>query len=160
VTQSTEARRNIGFAGHETGLYRELTASENLAFAGRMQGLAAPGQRAEQLLRESGLAWAAQCAVRQLSQGICRRLAIARALIHEPSIILLDEPFASLDAESRRWLERLFQQWRSERRVVCFASHDLHQSRMLADGIVWLQSGRLSTHETSDSRPIGRRSAS
>jgi heme exporter protein A len=159
IAKSAEARREIGYVGHETGLYRELTALENMIFAGRMHGVDAPGQRSRQLLLESGLEWTAHRFVGRLSQGIGRRLAIARTLIHEPRFILLDEPFASLDADGRQWLERLFQQWRSENRVVCFTSHDIHQSRVLADRIVRLHCGRVAGHETSNSNPTALRSA-
>jgi ABC-type multidrug transport system ATPase subunit len=159
IAQSPEVRRHIGFVGHECGLYSELTAMENLMFAGRMYGVERPAERARQLLQEGGLEWTAHRSVGKLSQGIGRRLAIARALIHEPTLILLDEPFASLDADGRRWLERLFQQWRCERRIVCFANHDIHQSRLLADRIVWLHRGRVVAHERSDSNSTALRSA-
>ena len=76
-----------------------------------------------------------------------RRLAIARALIHEPLLVLLDEPFASLDANGSQWLELLFQKWRASERTVCFASHDVEQSRRLADRVVWLIAGRIAANE-------------
>jgi ABC-type multidrug transport system ATPase subunit len=138
----------IGFVGHELGLYRELTAAENLAFTARMYGIDRPTKKANELLTDAGLVWVADRAVGKLSQGICRRIAIARCLVHEPQIILLDEPFASLDTEGRQWLHRLFAQWREVGRTVCFVSHDQHQSRELADLIISLQRGRLAEHES------------
>jgi len=147
VARSPVVRRQIGFVGHECGLYTEMTALENLMFAGRMYGVECVGDRAWELLAAIGLEPQADRLVGQLSQGMRRRLAIARALVHEPLLILLDEPFASLDAEGRRWLERFFQRWRCAGRTVCFASHDARQSHVLADRIVRLDAGRIVADE-------------
>jgi heme exporter protein A len=144
---SAVAKRQVGFVGHQTGLYGELTALENLIFAARMYGVKCPSERAQTLLDEAGLEQMAHRPVAQLSQGMRRRLAIARALVHEPLFILLDEPFASLDANGSQWLELLFQRWRTLKRTVCFASHDAEQSRRLADRVVWLNAGRIATTE-------------
>jgi heme exporter protein A len=161
VARSTAAaRRQVGFVGHESGLYGELTALENLVFAARMFGLDCPSQRAQTLLTEAGIARMAHQPVGQLSQGVRRRLAIARALIHEPPLILLDEPFASLDRDGCQWLERLFQQWHVQRQTVCVASHDIEQSRLLADRIIWLDEGRIAANEPTSRLPLfSRRSA-
>jgi heme ABC exporter ATP-binding subunit CcmA len=136
-------RRRLGFAGHESGLYAELTALENLVFAGRMYGMERPRQRAIELLSVAGLEPSTNRLAGQLSQGLRQRLAIARAVVHEPQLILLDEPSASLDAQGRDWLERMFDEWRRVGRTVCFASHDLRDSRELADRIVSLDAGRI-----------------
>lgn len=136
-------RRRLGFAGHESGLYAELTARENLVFAGRMYGVARTHQRAKELLAVAGLEPFADRLVGRLSQGLRQRLAIARAVVHEPQLILLDEPFASLDARGRDWLERLFHDWRRAGRAVCFASHDSRDSQNLADRFVLLDEGRF-----------------
>jgi heme ABC exporter ATP-binding subunit CcmA len=157
-TRSLLVRRQIGYVGHECSSYGELTALENLTFAGRMCGVVHPRERAMKLLEAAGLDWAAHRRAESLSQGMRRRLAIARAIVHEPTLILLDEPFASLDANGQRWLDGLFRQWRNEGRTVCFASHDVCQSRLLADRIVWLDCGRIADIEPSDSASA-RRSA-
>jgi ABC-type nitrate/sulfonate/bicarbonate transport system ATPase subunit len=120
---------------------------ENLTFAGRMSGVTRPCEQAKQILASAGLKPIADRPVRQLSQGVRQRLAIARAVIHQPRLILLDEPFASLDAQGRRWLEQRFNQWRHAGRTVCFAGHDALQSRGLADRIVSLEAGRIITIE-------------
>ena len=143
VARSPAVRRRIGFVGHECGMYMELTALENLMFAGRMHNVERPGERAAILLAAAGLEPAAHRSTGKLSQGMQRRLTIARALVHEPQLILLDEPCASLDAGGRHWLDQLFQRWRSTGRIVCFASHDVDQSRRLADRIVWLDAGHI-----------------
>ena len=144
---SAAVKRQIGFAGHQAGLYRELTALENLMFAARMYGVDCPRERARALLAEAGLEPMAHRPVAELSQGMRRRLAIARVQVHDPRLILLDEPFASLDANGSQWLELLFQRWRTWKRTVCFASHDAEQSRRLADRVVWLDAGRIATPE-------------
>jgi heme ABC exporter ATP-binding subunit CcmA len=165
ATRSPVVRRRIGFIGHEFGLYRELTAAENLIFAGRMYGVERPAERADELLVNAGLEWAANRAVGKLSQGTCRRIAIARALMHDPQLILLDEPFASLDEGGTVWLEQLFDQWRHEARTVCFASHDARQNRELAHRTIRLQRGLVAECELGIapsliSRPLmSRRSA-
>jgi sodium transport system ATP-binding protein len=147
VARSLPVRRRIGFVGHELGLYSELTALENLLFVGRMCGLESARDRAWELLATIGLEPQADRLVGQLSQGMRRRLAIARALVHEPLLILLDEPFVSLDADGRSSLERLFKQWQCAGRAVCFASHNARQSHILADRIVRLDAGRIVANE-------------
>lgn len=142
-SRSAAAKRQIGFVGHQTGLYGELTALENLIFAARMYGIDCPTKHAQTFLAETGLEQMKDRRVAQLSQGARRRLAIARAFIHDPHLILLDEPFASLDANGSEWLELLFQKWRDTERTVCFVSHDVEQSRYLADRIIWLKAGRI-----------------
>jgi heme exporter protein A len=156
---STPARRRIGFMGHETGLYPELTAFENLLFAARMYGLEQPGQRARAQIEETGLKAMTNRAVGELSHGVRQRLAIARATIHEPSLIVLDEPFSNLDVGGRRWLERRFGEWRAANRTVCFASHDVEQSNRLADRVVWLESGQAREFLVEHKPGCERRSA-
>ncbi len=141
--RSAATKRQIGFVGHQTGLYGELTALENLIFAAHMYGIDCPIKRAQTLLAQTGLEWMRDRRAAQLSQGARRRLALARALVHEPLLFLLDEPFASLDADGSEWLELLFQRWRDTESTVCFASHDVEQSRRLADRIIWLNAGRI-----------------
>jgi heme exporter protein A len=148
IAGSSAARRRTGYVGHDVGLYRELTAAENLRFASRMHGIEAVDAKVRQLLDEAGLEWASEIVVGKLSHGISRRVAILRAMVHEPQLILLDEPFASLDHVGKEWLERRFGWWRQSQRIVCFAGHDDSQSRQLADRIVWLEQGRIELQES------------
>jgi ABC-type multidrug transport system ATPase subunit len=146
--------------GQECGLYAELTALENLLFAGRMNGVANVHERAAALLGEAGIESQADRPAGQLSQGVRQRLAIARALVHDPWLIVLDEPSSSLDAAGRQWLERLFERWCRAGRTVCFASHDAAQSRSLADRIIHLDAGRIVAIERGKGPPTTlRRSA-
>ncbi len=151
--RSYQVRRQIGYLGQECGLYAELTALENLLFAGRMNGVAHVLDRATALLAEGGIESQAHRPAGQLSQGMRRRLAIARASLHEPRLIVLDEPFSNLDAASRLWLDRLFQRWRRTGRTVCFASHDAAQCRNLADRVIHLDAGRIVAIERPDRLP-------
>lgn len=160
TTRCEHVRRQIGYVGQECGLYAELTALENLLFAGRMNGVTNVHDRAAALLAEGGIESQAHRPAGQLSQGMRQRVAIARALVHEPRLIVLDEPSSNLDAAGRQWLERLFERWRCAGRTVCFASHDAAQSRSLADRIVHLNAGRMVAIERGDCTPTTmRRSA-
>jgi heme exporter protein A len=136
-------RAQIGYVGQELGLYAELTATENLLFAGRMHGIGNVRERVACLLADGNLQRQTHLPVDRLSQGMRQRVAILRALVHEPRLLVLDEPSANLDAQGRKWLERLHRQWRSAGRSVCFASHDADQCRELADRIVHLDAGRI-----------------
>ncbi len=153
-SRSLATRRRIGFAAHDPGLYSELTALENLVFTCRMYGVPEPGKHATELLTDAGLEAAANQMVGQLSQGMRQRLAITRAIVHRPDLILLDEPFASLDAQGRDWLERLFQQWRAAGRTLCFASHDIRENHGLADRIVSLDGGCIVAIEPTKRLPM------
>lgn len=140
-TGTAATRRLIGFLGHESGLYLALTTRENLIFAARMYGLDNPADRAERLLAATGLQrWQDQSA-RCLSRGLRQRLALARAVIHEPAILLLDEPFTSLDSEGCRWLSEFLEQLRGNGCAMVIATHEIDASKF--DRIVVLEGGRL-----------------
>jgi len=136
-------RRSIGFAAHESFLYPNLTAKENLVFAARMYDVPDPEARAAWLIRSAGLEshsarWAAK-----LSRGMRQRLAVVRALVHDPPIVLLDEPFSGLDEKAARWLVGLLVELHGRRRTVCFTTHDRQIASSLADRIFHLRSGQL-----------------
>ena len=124
-------------------LYRDLTARENLIFYGRLNGVADPRRRAEELLEFVGLPDRADDPVRALSRGMAQRVSIARALVHDPDLILADEPFAGLDAPSQDRLERLLQTLRQRGHTVVLANHDLDQSLAVAERVLVLRAGRL-----------------
>jgi len=152
-------KKRVGSVGHHTGLYGDLTVWENLLFAARMHGIDSPRNRALALLSESGLQRLKDHPVLQLSQGAQRRAAIARAMIHEPQLLLLDEPFATLDTEAITWLENCFQHWRKTGRTVFYVSHDSKQASRLADRAVWLNAGQILLRPLTDSITYSKQSA-
>ena len=106
--RASEARARIGYVGHDPGLYGDLTARENLTLFAELYGIARPAARAEVMLARVGLAdVAADAASRTFSRGMLQRLALARALLHEPDYLFLDEATASLDEPSEAALYRL-----------------------------------------------------
>jgi len=143
------SRSYVGLAAHETFLYSELTARENLTFAARMYHVSGAEQRAEEMLCASQLESHAEQPAGRLSRGLQQRLSLARALIHAPPIVILDEPFSSLDAASHKWLEGWIGELGQQGRAVCFTSHDEDQSCRLAKRQLELRDGRL--------RPLARR---
>ena len=136
------ARLQIGFVGHATLLYPELSARENLVFTGRLHGLADPRGRAEQLLEEEGLLAIGDRRTRSLSRGLAQRLSIARALVHDPSLLLLDEPFTGLDRPSADRLAARLASLREKGRSLALVTHDLMQASELADSVILLVDGR------------------
>ncbi len=136
-------RRRLGFIGHETFLYDELTAEENLLFHARLHGLGRARERVREVLAEMGLESRATSLARTLSRGLKQRLTLARAWLHQPDLLLLDEPATGLDAPTRErmhaWLAGCHRQGRS----VILSSHDLRESLQPATRILLLEDGRL-----------------
>ena len=143
ITRATSTRRRIGFLGHESGVYLSLTARENLLFAGRMVGLDPVDDRVVEMLSAFQLTVHAERLAGVLSRGMRQRLAIARAVVHAPAILLLDEPFTGLDASGRDLLVEYLHEARRRGVAVLLTSHDVGQSMDVADRILWLQAGRL-----------------
>jgi heme exporter protein A len=144
------ARARVGFIGHATGLYPELTARENLIFAARLRGVQNAKTRIEEQLAEAGLTRAADRRTGDFSRGMAQRLSIAVGLIDEPEIVLLDEPFTGLDrAASDRLVERLMG-LRQRDRTLVLVSHDVALAARLADAAVVLRRGRIAHRESGD----------
>ncbi|MFW6125141.1 MAG: heme ABC exporter ATP-binding protein CcmA, partial [Pirellulales bacterium] len=137
-------RRHVGLLAHETLLYPQLTLRENLRFAARMYKVPRPASAADRWLGTVGLEPAADRSPTQISRGMRQRLALARALIHQPRIVLLDEPFAALDAEATGRLASLLDELRAAGRAVCFTTHRADPIRHRVDRVIHVQSGRLS----------------
>jgi ABC-type multidrug transport system ATPase subunit len=139
-----EGRWLIGMVAHEYRLYPHLTLRENLIFAARMCDVPRPAARAGELLEAVSLSAHAERMPPVLSKGMRQRLSLARAMVHDPPVLLLDEPFEGLDATAATWLLRLFQDLRQRGRTLCFVLHDEAKTRILADRVVRIEQGRLS----------------
>ncbi len=150
--RGAQVKRQIGFATHETFLYPQLTVEENLLFAARMHQVDSPRRCVQHHLEGAGLWRVRRLAAAQLSQGMGRRVSILRAIIHDPPIVLLDEPFSGFDEDGRHWLIDRLEKLSSGNRCVCFVTHDAHLVRKLADRNLALEAGRL--HELD--RPCGK----
>jgi ABC-type multidrug transport system ATPase subunit len=142
VDDPWHARRAIGLVGHYAMLHPDLTARENLTVFGHLYGLDRVEERAEAGLRQFGLERRGDTRVTTLSRGMLQRLALARALLHEPAVLLLDEAETGLDVRAHEWLIAALGE-RGSGRTVIFASHDVGFVREVADEVVFLRAGRV-----------------
>jgi heme exporter protein A len=149
-------RASIGVLGHDLFLYPELTARENLAFFAALYGRADADAAARSALERAGLADRADDLVSGFSRGMRQRVALERALIHEPRLVLLDEPFTGLDDASAAGLLDRLSGLREAGAIVVLATHDLDLAEGLLDEAVFLRDGRMVRAMT---RPEGLRSA-
>ena len=154
ATQAREVRRRLGYhAGSDIGFYARLTGRENLRFFGGLNHLSASvlERRIPELARQFHLEEAVDRQVRTLSSGTVQRLSLARALLHEPAVLLLDEPTRSLDAiaaaEFRRFLKAEI--LRRGNASLLFASHSLQEVELLADRVAVIDAGRLLACDTA-----------
>jgi heme ABC exporter ATP-binding subunit CcmA len=138
----TEARRPIGLLSHQSLLYDDLTLLENLMFTARLYGLDSPRDRARAALASLGLADRAGDPPKKLSRGMVQRAAIARAVLHEPVLLLLDEPFTGLDAGSTERLQELLQEQCGGGRSVVLVTHHPAEAWPLATRVGVLVRGR------------------
>lgn len=136
-------RGRIGVLGHDLFLYPELTALENLAFFAGLYRRAEPSAVALRVLDQAGLADRAGDPVNSFSRGMRQRVALERALIHEPRLALLDEPFTGLDDTSAAALVRRLRTLRDSGAIVILATHDLDLAEGLLDEAVFLRDGRV-----------------
>jgi heme exporter protein A len=148
--RAAAARARIGMIGHQLMLYRDLTALENLVFFGRLYGVPDVRQRAMTLLDFVSLADRAHDPVRALSRGMAQRVAIARSLMHDPDLLLTDEPFTGLDYLSARRLEDCLTDLHAGGRTIILATHDLEQGLRLAERMVVLCDGRITLDRPTD----------
>jgi heme exporter protein A len=135
-----EIRSRIEFVGHRTRLYEDLTAAENLRFACRLYGLPVDG--AEAALDRAGLKDASGERVRGFSQGMRQRVAVARASLRRPELLLLDEPYAGLDTAAREAVDDLIRATAARGGTAIVATHDPGRGGM-ADRTLFMQDGRV-----------------
>jgi heme ABC exporter ATP-binding subunit CcmA len=143
VADAGEVRRLVGYVGHQPAVYADLTGLENLRFFARMYNVADREARANLLLERVGLRARARDRVRTYSRGQVQRLALARGLLHDPRVLLLDEPDTGLDEEALFLLSDLVEERRSRRLATLFTTHQLERGLSLADEALVLVGGRL-----------------
>jgi heme exporter protein A len=141
-------RRRIGYLGHESLCYPDLSGVENLAFYARLFAVAAPAARVAELLAWAGLEAVARRPVRTYSRGMGQRLGLARALLHAPDLLLLDEPFSGLDPQAVLALQERLAELRAAGCAVVLTTHDLERAVPVATRLAILHRGRIAwTHE-------------
>jgi ABC-type multidrug transport system ATPase subunit len=147
VVDRDRVRQRIGLLAHGTHLYDDLTARENLAFAAALAGRTPGRQELVEVLARVGLDVQADTRVRELSSGMRRRVALARAILGHPPVLLLDEPFAGLDQESTKRLEDHLQTFRAEGGAAVVVTHSLTRALAISDRVAILAAGRLAADE-------------
>ena len=136
-------RRSIGWLGHDLQLYPELTARENLLFFAELSGVATPGTAVDGALASADLGDRADDLVSSFSRGMRQRLALERALLHDPRLVLLDEPFTGLDRTSTGRLASRLGDLAGQGRLVILATHDVLLPTDFIATAVSLRDGRL-----------------
>jgi heme ABC exporter ATP-binding subunit CcmA len=134
-------RGAIGYLSHNTALYQDLTALENLQFYARLMDLHAPDSELVRRIEEVGLSGREREPVRNYSRGMQQRLGIARAFLHNPAILLLDEPFTGLDQAGSAFLKSYLQRAHSAGKTCIMALHDATLGYELADRLLVIEKG-------------------
>lgn len=141
AVRASETRARIGWLGHSIGLYDELTARENLRTFGRLYGVTAA--TVSEWLQRVNLTHVADAPVREYSRGMRQRLAVARAFLHGPRLLLLDEPFTSLDDKAIALLQGLLTAARAEGVTIILSTHQIREAMELASFVALLDRGKL-----------------
>jgi heme exporter protein A len=144
-----QVRRRLGFLGHESFLYPDLTPDENLTFYGRAYGLTNLRARTDARLEQVGLRDWRDTPVRTFSRGMEQRLALARALLHEPDLLLLDEPYAGLDSRGVSMLQAALADVKAQGKTVVLTTHDFALGLELCDRALIFQGGRIVWQSTA-----------
>ncbi len=145
--QGELVRQSVGVVMHSPMLYGDLTVAENLGFFARMFGLMTPESRIAELLERVEMDHRRDVRVRLLSHGQQKRVSLARALLHSPRTLLLDEPESGLDQRARSVLEAIIGEFRSPGRSVLMTTHHLDLGLQVADSVAVLERGRVTLHE-------------
>jgi heme ABC exporter ATP-binding subunit CcmA len=141
--RDSKIRSQVGVLGHGIGIYDELTALENLKLFGSLYGLERPRQSALDWLERVGLQHVKDAPVREFSRGMRQRLAVARAFLHDPRILLLDEPFTALDDRAIAVLQSVLRRALEDGRTVIMSTHQLREALELATDVALLVRGKL-----------------
>jgi heme exporter protein A len=143
AAQGAAIRRRIAVLGHESWLYPDLSARENLRFYARLFGVAAPAARIDALVERLGLGGWSHRPVRVLSRGLLQRAALARVLLHEPDVLFLDEPFTGLDLDARDVLCDVLRDTHRRGATLLMSTHDVGLGLALCTTALVLAGGRI-----------------
>lgn len=149
--EEEDLRRNIGMLSHYTFLYENLTAYENLKFYGRLYEVKNIEKEIRRVIEEVGSETRLHDTVRTFSRGMKQRLSIARSIIHDPSLLLLDEPYTGLDQWSKKRFKNILKRFHSQGKTIIMTTHNLPSSLELGDRVIILSSGKIS-HEQEMAR--------
>ncbi|MDC0947282.1 heme ABC exporter ATP-binding protein CcmA [Nitrospinaceae bacterium] len=138
-----EMRKEIGIISHATALYADLTPLENLIFFARMHGLKQPEDRALKVIEEVGLSPRRNDRIRTFSRGMLQRLSIARAVLHDPAILFLDEPFTGLDLHATNVLKEHLQRLHDRHRTILMTTHDISCGLEMCDKVALQVQGKF-----------------
>ncbi len=152
IKNPKEIRSNVGVLTEQHGLYMRMTGDEYLEFFGRVYGLEPEARRTRSsyLLDYFGMAEVARRRCGEYSKGMKQKLALARALLHDPSVLLLDEPTSAMDPESSRLVRDEIARLRSSQRTIVICTHNLAEAEALADSIAIIYRGKILLHGTLD----------
>jgi heme exporter protein A len=151
-----EAKRCLGLISHASMVYAELTVLENLRFAADLHGVPDPAARIEELLAESELGAFRHDRAGILSRGLLQRLAIARALVHEPVVLLADEPFTGLDVQASEQLIHIFEEFARRGGAILMTTHDTRLGLRCADRVAVLDRGTILLDKAKDEIDLER----
>ena len=143
-----ETRRRIGFLSHDSFLYKDLSALDNLIFFGKLYRIRPLKERVDNMLERVGLEAKRNMAVRTLSRGMKQRLSLARAFLHQPEFLLMDEPYTGLDEEACESLDGLFTEFVRTGGAIVLTTHNISRGLKHAHRIVVFDRGRI-VHEAS-----------
>ena len=138
-----ETRGRVGLISHQTMLYPALTSLENVEFAARLHGLPAPREAARRALETIGIAERAESFVKTLSRGMQQRVSIARAIVHQPAILLLDEPYTGLDAAGAAALTGMLRGLRGSGSTMVLVTHNIEEGLAIASHAGVMMRGEL-----------------
>ncbi len=141
--QAAAVRMRLGVVSHQPLLYEDLSAEENLIFFGRMYNLQNLPTRIEEVLNQVGLIHRRKDLVRTFSRGMQQRLAIGRAVLHNPQVMLFDEPYTGLDQDASEMLDGILKSVAAEGRTIVMTSHDLVRAEALATRFDVLSRGKI-----------------
>ena len=146
-----DASREIGYMAHPSLLYDEMSGMENLRYFARLYDIVGDG-RCEQAIRSVRLDPELTRPVGQYSQGMRQRMSLARAILHDPKILLLDEPFSNVDVHSAQEMVALLKAMRDEGKTIFVVTHQASLLQGVADEFVWMEFGKI-VERTSDLKP-------